>query len=133
MYVGTHNIFFTPLVIINSDDVPTMSDHVDVVKKYRDYRREGDVDGALALCNADIVVQSERDGTHEGKEAVRAYMEKVKPSGEWQEPCALDSGRVYVQGKVEAFRMLWDVVGLFDFDGDDRIEKIKLVRGTISK
>lgn len=108
----------------------TNPDFLDMVRRYFEHRTNKRHDEVLALCTKDIVVVNERDGEHCGVDAVRAYLEKNKSQGVWDEPKMVNEQQAAIAGKVRVYLIMWDVVAYFTFD-ESKIRRIEIKRGKL--
>ena len=102
-----------------------MGDKIDVAKQYIKARLAEDIPTILGLVTDDIVLESQRDGTHTGKEAFEAYLKKTKPTGKWQDPEA-DGDKVVIKGSVTVMFIPFSVISIFEFSSDGKISKIEI-------
>lgn len=101
------------------------------VKEYGKHRLASDFESIFKLCSENITIESERDGKFVGKEQVLNYFEKVSPQGSWQEPRALSSTCVAVQGTVSVLFINVSVVAYYEFDSSGKIKKVQIKRGVL--
>ncbi|ELR24868.1 uncharacterized protein ACA1_175430 [Acanthamoeba castellanii str. Neff] len=104
-----------------------MVDKVALASQYIKARLAEDNDTVLSLVTDDIVLVSQRDGTHEGKEAFTKYLKSVKPTGKWQDP-VLEGDQVVIKGTVTVIFINWSVASFLDFNDDGKITKIEIKR-----
>eukprot|EP01089_Gocevia_fonbrunei_P018762 TRINITY_DN643_c0_g1_i1.p1 TRINITY_DN643_c0_g1~~TRINITY_DN643_c0_g1_i1.p1 ORF type:complete len:121 (-),score=28.33 TRINITY_DN643_c0_g1_i1:44-361(-) len=104
-----------------------MADKVEIVKQYMKARMAEDHATLLSLVSDDVVVESSRDGKHEGKDAYTAYLKKIKPTGTWEDPVA-DGDQVLVKGKVTVMFIPWSVGSHFTFNSDGKISHINTAK-----
>lgn len=111
--------------------------YVDLANKYMELRIAKKNDEILnTLVDDNIVIKSERDGIHTGKQAVKVYLNRIPPQGEWETAIQYQDNKAYIPGVVRAMWMDWAVFALFSFtdppkDQPIKINKIFIKRGTI--
>ncbi|KAG2773688.1 hypothetical protein JG687_00011479 [Phytophthora cactorum] len=95
-------------------------EHVDTVKQYVKLRLEKRTKETLQLVSDDIQFYSQRDGSYQGKEQFRVYLEKTKIEGKW-EPPAIEDGddeHVVVRGVVKVFYIPISVKSTFSINDE---------------
>ncbi|GMF29123.1 unnamed protein product [Phytophthora lilii] len=98
-------------------------EHVDTVRQYVALRLEKRTKETLQLVSDDIQFCSQRDGSFQGKEPFREYLEKTQIEGTWAPPAIEDGDdeHVVVRGVVKIFYIPISVKSVFSFDADGRI------------
>eukprot|EP01101_Sappina_pedata_P000118 TRINITY_DN10118_c0_g1_i1.p2 TRINITY_DN10118_c0_g1~~TRINITY_DN10118_c0_g1_i1.p2 ORF type:complete len:122 (+),score=67.97 TRINITY_DN10118_c0_g1_i1:43-366(+) len=106
-----------------------MSPRSEIVKNYMSSRISKNNEQVVSLVADNITLVSSKDGTYEGKEAFAQYIDKVDPSGTFdEEPTLQEDGSYILKGKVRFLLMDWNVRVIFFFNADDKIEKIDIAR-----
>lgn len=111
--------------------------YLDLANKYMELRISKKNDEILDLLDENVVVKSERDGIHTGKQAVKAYINRVPPTGKWEKAQLCEKGnKAYIPGVVNVMWIDWKVFALFSFTNPTdnqpiKINKIIIKRGTI--
>jgi len=101
--------------------------HLEIVTNYITYRKAENYDSLLACLSDNIEINSV--GTiHSGKDEVLKYFEANKAEGEWNPPETSDMGDITVDGKVYKYFMWWNVQAIFQFDSNDKIQKITIIK-----
>merc|ERR1711879_703648 len=104
-----------------------MVDKVALASQYIKARLAEDNDTVLSLVADDISLVSQKDGTHEGKEAFAKYLKSVKPTGKWQDP-VLEGEQVIIKGTVTVMFINWSVASFLHFNDEGKINKIEIKR-----
>jgi hypothetical protein len=108
---------------------------LNLVKSYMQLRIDGKINNLLDLLTDNIVLVSERDGEFIGKQKVKAYLEKTKPSGTWAEPrlslSQPEGVTIVVPGQVTFLFMTFDVIASFSVVQGLKISKIEIKRGKL--
>ncbi|KAG7386357.1 hypothetical protein PHYPSEUDO_000392 [Phytophthora pseudosyringae] len=95
----------------------------DTVTQYVALRLEKRLDETLQLVSDDIHFYSQSDGSYQGKDHFRKYLEKTKIEGKWQLPAIEDGDdeHVVVRGVVKISYIPVSVKSTFSFDDEGRI------------
>lgn len=95
-------------------------------------RMAGNNEKLLNLVSDDIQLLSSRDGTFVGKDQFSDYLDKVKPTGTWENATWNDDiDRAQILGRVKFLVVNVGVVAHMGFDKSDKINRIYV--GTRSK
>lgn len=92
----------------------------------------GNNEKLLSLVSDDVQLQSSRDGTYVGKDQFSHYLDKVKPTGTWENATWNEEiERAQILGTVRFLMVNVGVVAHMGFDKSDKINRIYV--GTRSK
>ncbi|PXF48562.1 hypothetical protein BWQ96_01731 [Gracilariopsis chorda] len=101
-------------------------------ESYIQMRMAGNNEKLLNLVSDDIQLLSSRDGTFVGKDQFSDYLDKVKPTGTWENATWNDDiDRAQILGRVKFLVVNVGVVAHMGFDKSDKINRIYV--GTRSK
>lgn len=103
--------------------------NLNTLNQYFQFRRAGDTNACLQLMSPDVVLVSQKDGTFQGKDGLRQYLQKNPFQGEWNRPYYSPVDRCYrADGLVKIFFLPVRVKILCDLNSEGLIKKVWIGR-----